>query len=140
VTQPHDEHLRNLSRWRSRPEQDLSLGFLRDYFKREVEKPHQQLAGLGALWAELVPAELASQTRLEGLTRGVLHVAVRHSGALFELDRLLRSGLQRDLITRHRGPALRRVQLRVHDFNAPYDKPSDAARRRPQPDPNTDSI
>ncbi len=123
MTQPHDEHLRNLSRWRSRPERDLSLGFLRDFFKREVEKPHKQLAGLAALWAELVPAELASQARLEGLTRGVLHVAVRHSGALFELDRLLRSGLQRDLITRHKGPALRRVQLRLHDFNADFDAP-----------------
>jgi hypothetical protein len=64
------------------------------------------------LWTDLVPAELVAHSRLEGLSRGVLRVAVDSSSHLFELDRLLRGGLEQRLITSHKGPAFRRVQLR----------------------------
>ena len=98
---------------RQRHEPDLSLAFLADTFEREVARPHRQLGDLAPLWAELVPPALASHTRLEALRRGVLTVAVDTSAHLYEIDRLLRGGLQRELIVRHRGPAFRRVKLRV---------------------------
>ena len=45
----------------------------------------------------------------------MLRVAVDSSARLYELDRLLRSGLQKQLISQSKGPAVRRVQLRVND-------------------------
>jgi hypothetical protein len=43
----------------------------------------------------------------------VLRVSVDSSGRLYELDRLLRGGVLDELITRHKGKALRRVDLKV---------------------------
>jgi len=108
-----NHHLHRLRQWRAKYKRDTSLGFLEDTFKRDTERPHKQLQSIIALWHELVPAELAGKTTLEGLSRGVLRVAVDSSAALYELDHLLRSSLQRELITRHKGTALRRIQLRV---------------------------
>ena len=87
-------------------------------FQRQIAKPFKQVQSLVALWERLVPAELLSHTRLEGLNHGVLRVAVDSSTYLYELDRLLRQGLQDQLITRHKGPAFRRVQLRVAEEGA----------------------
>ena len=109
----YQQHVERLREHRAPRESGATLGFLKEQFKRDVEKPHRQLAKLVDLWAELVPAEIAAHTRLESLSRGVLRVGVDSSGHLYELDRLLRSGLQQALITRHTGPAVRRVQLRV---------------------------
>ena len=98
---------------RRRAEPDRSLAFLAEAFQRDVARPHRQLGGLATLWAELVPAPLAAHTRLESLKRGTLTVAVHSSAHHYELDRLLREGLQRELVVRHRGPAFRRVKLHI---------------------------
>lgn len=110
---PTQEHLERLQRSRSLPRPDLSLGFLQEQFKREVAKPYKQLGDLSVLWAELVPAELVKHTRLVGLSRGVLHVEVDHAAAHFEIDRLLRGGLQKRLVQSHKGGALRKVSVKV---------------------------
>ena len=106
-------HLNRMRGWRVRPEGDESLAFLNDAFRRDVARPFRQLGAVVQVWAELVPAELAGQTRLEGLSRGTLSVSVTSSAALYELDRRLRGGLERQLVVRHRGAALRRVKLRL---------------------------
>lgn len=98
---------------RVRPPGDASMGFVADYFKREVARPFKQLGDLIELWNQLLPSELTSASRLEGLSRGVLSVAVDSSARLYEIDRRLREGLEQELITRHRGPAFRRIKLRV---------------------------
>lgn len=117
-TDPADQYLRRLREWRNRREPDLTLGFLRDQFRREVVKPARQLADMAELWQELVPANIQSHTRLEAISRGVLKVTVASSARLYELDRLLRGGLEQELIKRNKGPAVRRIQLRV----APMEK------------------
>lgn len=111
----YQSHLDKLRAYRNREEPDRSLHFIKDQFKREVEKPHKQLEKLICLWAELVPDDIAKHTRLESLSRGVLRVAVDSSPRLFELDRMLRSGLEQQLIRAHKGPAIRKVQLRVSE-------------------------
>ncbi|MEZ6189732.1 MAG: DciA family protein [Phycisphaerales bacterium] len=110
---PYQSHLDGLRERRNRKDPDLSLSFLAGQFKREVQKPFEQLGKLTEIWGELVPPDLAAHTRLEGLSRGVLRVSVDSSGRLYELDRLLRGGVLDELITRHRGKALRRVDLKV---------------------------
>jgi len=103
----------DLRQSRGLPSRDLSLGYLEGFFEKQVARPARQLGDLGELWRRLVPPQLAEQTRLEALSRGVLKVAARTAGAHYELDRLLRGGLQRRLVESHRGPAFRRVQVRV---------------------------
>lgn len=115
---PYQSHLDGLRERRNRKDPDLSLGFMAGQFKREVQKPYEQLGKLTEIWGELVPAELAAHTRLEGLSRGVLRVSVDSSGRLYELDRLLRGGVFDELISRHKGKALRRVDLKVGDVKA----------------------
>lgn len=110
---PYQTHLDGLRRHRNRKDPDLSLGFMREQFKREVQKPYEQLGELTTIWSDLVPQALAAHTKLQGLSRGVLRVSVDSSGRLYELDRLLRSGVFDELVSRHRGKAVRRVDLRV---------------------------
>lgn len=107
------KHVESLRERRVRPERDLSLGFLADQFKREIARPFKQLGDLAELWNELLPAEVVSGTRLESLQRGTLSVAVDSSSRMYDLDRRLREGLERDLVTRHKGAAFRKVKLRV---------------------------
>jgi hypothetical protein len=113
--------LNRLRQFRNRPTADLSLRFMADQFKKQVEKPYKQLGNLGQLWSQLLPQELAGHTRLESFSQGVLRVGVDSSAHLYALDRLLRQGLQNELITRHTGKAIRRVQLKVSAaaFDAP---------------------
>ena len=110
---PADDYLNRLRHWRNRPDADLSLGFLKKQFDRNVRRPYQQLASIAERWYALVPPALAQHTRLKSLHRGVLRVSVDSSAWLFDLDRILRSGLERQLITQHKGPSLRRIQLKV---------------------------
>ena len=111
------DRLNQLRHWRRvRPDADLSLGFVQDQFNRQVAKPFKQLAAITKVWQEFVPVELIRHTRLDGLNRGVLHVSVNSSSRLYQLDRLLRGGLQEQIIIAHKGPALRRVKLSVANF------------------------
>lgn len=105
--------LDTLRKDRSLPTRDLTLGFMQEQFKREVAKPYQQLGGLAELWRELLPAHLVQRSKLIGLSRGVLHIEADSPAAHFAIDQLLRGGVMRELITRHRGPAIRKVQVRV---------------------------
>ena len=111
-----DRHLKRLRHWRNTSEPDLSMRFVKQQFEREVARPHKQLGRFVELWQELVPTELAQHTRLEGFSRGTLRVAVDSSPHLYELNRMLRAGLERELIRRQPGGTpLRRVKLRVSE-------------------------
>jgi predicted nucleic acid-binding Zn ribbon protein len=113
MTDPRQRHLDRLRQHRTRPEADRSLGFLKQQFKQQVEKPFKQLGDLAELWQQLVPEPLQHHSRLESFQRGTLRVVVDSSARLYELDRLLRQGLQTRLIQNHKGATLRKVQLRV---------------------------
>jgi hypothetical protein len=106
------KHLDRLRGWRNHAEKDVSMDFLKDFLKQEVERPYKQLHEIAEVWQKLVPPELVKKTRLESLSRGVLKVAVGSSAALYELERLLRSGLENEIIRAHKGPAFRKISLR----------------------------
>ena len=124
----------NLKRFRKRKVQDFDFApILADVFKREIEKPHKQLGMMVELWEKSLPPDLAAHTRLESLAKGTLRVVVDSSARLYDLDRLLRGGLQDQIITSFKGPAFRKIQLRVGDL---HDQPPAIGRRRaPPPDP-----
>lgn len=111
--QAADKRLARLRGFRNRPAPDLSLRFLGEQFKRDVQRPYQQLHAISDLWRQHIPAALLPHTRLDSLQRGTLRVTVDSSAHLYELDRLLRGGLHQRLIIEHKGPALRKIKLVV---------------------------
>lgn len=94
-----------------RPPRDVSPGFIKQLFEQQIAKPYRQLRGLGELWPQLVPADLLPHTSLQAFNRGVLRVGVDSSARLYELDRLLRQGLLRQLISAFKAGSLRSVKL-----------------------------
>ena len=108
----HDAYLQQLRQWRNRPEADRSLAFLGKQFQQQIARPHKQVAKVAAAWQALIPAELVEQTALVSLRSGVLTVQVADNAAHFQLGRLLRSGLERQLKSSC-GAALRRVRCQV---------------------------
>lgn len=99
-----------MRQWRDGRSKSDDLRFVRDQFKREVEKPFKQLADIVPIWERTVPDRLRLRTKLESLRRGVLTVHVQDSGTLYELDRELRGGIEDQLREQHPG-TLRRVKL-----------------------------
>jgi len=108
----HDRKIERLRHWRGSAARDGGLDFIADLFKRDVDRPHRQLAQFVEHWQALVPTELAERTALRSFSRGTLHVVVADSATLYQLDRQLRSGLERELRSRCKS-TLRRVKLEV---------------------------
>lgn len=101
-----------MRQWRSRPGRDQTLSFLVDHVKSHVVRPHRQVGQLAELWQELVPAEMVERTTLTSFTRGILTVHVADSATLYQLDRLLRGGIEQQLRQRC-NTTLRSVRLKV---------------------------
>lgn len=104
--------LDRLRGWRNRSPRDTTLKFLSEHVKKTVVKPHQQLGKLVEAFIESVPAPLAERTALVSLSRGVLTVHVADNVTLYEMDRLLRGGLEQQL-RKACGVTLRKVKCRV---------------------------
>ena len=71
------------------------------------------LASLRRVWVARVPAELRRHVRIEAVNRGALKIAVDSSCTLDRLARMLRGGLQRELVAAGGGCSVRRVRLHV---------------------------
>ena len=78
-----------------------------------VKEPDDVLASLRRVWVDRVPAELREHVRVEAVSRGALRIAVDSSCTLDRLARMLRGGLQRELVTAVDGCPVRRVRLHV---------------------------
>jgi hypothetical protein len=113
------QRLERLRGYRNRPERDLSLGFLSERFKREVAGPFKQLEGLIEPWRQTAPAEMIEHCRLESLRRGTLTIAVPDHSRMYELDVLMRNGLQKKLIEAMGAGQVRRIKLRLDASIAP---------------------
>lgn len=104
---PSLQQLIALRERRARPGPDLGIARTVAQTAGDAGKMQRKLGRLAALWTELVPESLASRTRLAGLHRGVLQVAVDSAATSFELDRLLRGGVLLQLQRRHTGTLVR---------------------------------
>ncbi|MEM6332079.1 MAG: DciA family protein [Planctomycetota bacterium] len=112
---PHDtlaqRRLDGLRSRRNYPDADRSMGFVKKMFQRSIADPHRRLGRAAAAWEAAVPEALRPQTRLVSLQRGVLRVEVDSSATLYELDAVLRAGLERSMQAAKVG--VRRVRLAV---------------------------
>ncbi|QDU72283.1 DciA family protein [Mucisphaera calidilacus] len=115
--------LRRTSERLRRREADLSLGFMAKQFKAEVERPWKKVEAATDVWMALLPSSIAERTRLQGLDRGVLRVGVSDSATLYELDRLLRGGVQRELQRRVKGGvvSIRKIRLSLDPLASRHD-------------------
>ncbi|HVX83587.1 MAG TPA: DciA family protein [Phycisphaerae bacterium] len=77
------------------------------WFEKAVSKPGEKLEGVLELWQRLVPGALLGRSRLLGLHRGTLNVALDSATVRAEVDGLLRGGLLRELQKESRGVVYR---------------------------------
>jgi hypothetical protein len=73
------------------------------WFEKVISKPAEKLDGITELWQALVPPNLKERSRLLGLAKGVLTVALDSATVRSELDARLRAGLLRQLQTGSKG-------------------------------------
>jgi len=79
------------------------------WYEKSVRKPAEKLEGIVELWQLYVPANIVKHSRLLGLHKGALKVAMDSAAVRAELDAQLRGGLLRTLQAASRG-SLYRVQ------------------------------
>jgi len=91
--------------------------------KHDLAKKVRQLAGLAAIWDEVIPEEIADHTALQSLNRGVLTVVVDSAAHRFQLQTLLTGGLTRHIRQRFSG-AINRIRLVPGQFDAVSLRPS----------------
>ena len=102
--------LERLRGFRNRPKKDLSLGAAIEGERKVIERAHKAVGGLGAIWAEVVPEELASRTAPAKISRGVLTVRAADASAMYELDRWMRTG-GREALAKRGATTIRRVKI-----------------------------
>ncbi len=83
---------------------------LQQFMKRTLGPRVRKLSQLAAIWDEVLPEQLRAHTALEGFANGVLTVLVDSAAHRFQIDTLLRGGLQREIQNRFSG-ALRKIRL-----------------------------
>lgn len=110
--------LMRLRSLRTKPPRDQTITAIVSRTATELSQAQRRMGELVTLWEQLVPADLARQTSLISMSRGVLHVAVDSSSVMFQLDRVLRGGVTDSLRNAYRG-SLSRIKLRLREPSAP---------------------
>jgi len=70
------------------------------------------MGSAGDIWERIVPATIRADTRLSGITGGVLHVVTGSASTSYALDRLLREGAETAIRIASEG-RITRVRMRV---------------------------
>jgi len=68
---------------------------------------------LEQIWAEIAGSAIADRTRISGLKRGVLHIAVFNAALLNELVSFHRPSLLRELQAQHAALGVRELKFRL---------------------------
>lgn len=94
-------------------ERDLSLAAtLKSTVKRDVDRAHRLCEKLDAAWIEFLPASLADRVGVLSMSAGVLVLEVETSGDKYSLERLLRGGVEKQIVALSNS-RVRRVQVRI---------------------------
>ena len=106
--------IEQLRKYRQRRERDLSIGQLVGAMGDDARKTQRRLGSLIDLWSELVPGEIEKHSRVLGVRGGVVQVQCDSASTKYELDRLLRQGLEQELRTRYPS-TLTKIRLSIGD-------------------------
>ena len=99
--------LERLRQGRVRSEADASIGRQVSGVAQRAARTQRRLGALTDVWEFVVPAEIIGRTRLTSLRGGVARVVVDSASTAYELDRMLRGGLEQQLRRRFRGTLMR---------------------------------
>jgi|TARA_B100000959_G_scaffold280757_2_gene343218 hypothetical protein len=101
-----------LQKWRTRRKQDLRIDSSMNAFCRSLKKANKKLLQMQEAWDEFVPEQLSLVAIPISFKGGILEVVVDGSPTAYKINRLIRSGLLRQLQQRCSG-TLKQVRVRV---------------------------
>ena len=104
--------LEQLRKWRARRDKDISIGATIEKLRRNLKKSNKQLTQLVEAWDELVPSHIHQNTNPISFRGGVLEVYADGSPTVYQLNRIIRAGLLRELQQRCSG-TLNQIRVRV---------------------------
>ena len=116
------EHLHDLQKRRgARSANTIPVDSIRSDITRlrtTVEKHAQRFGDAAELWERFIPANVRDDTRLSGISGGVLTVVTGSSATSYTLDRILRGGVDAEIRNASAGK-ITRVRMRVGQVNPP---------------------
>lgn len=101
---PRLARLARLAPYRGRREFDPTIDSILESTKKRARRDEKRLASFTEAWERLVPPEILASCRLVGARGSTITVEVDSSPAKYELDRLLRNGLEANLRRLYTGP------------------------------------
>ncbi len=104
--------LEQLRKWRTRPERDLSISASIVELRKSLRKSNKQLNSIIEVWDEIVPSQLYQNATPTSLRAGTLFVTVSDSSTAYQLNRLLRASLLRELQKRS-SSTLKQIKVKV---------------------------
>ena len=104
--------IEQLKKWRSSRKRDLRIDTAMNVFCRSLKKTNKQLVQIQEAWNELVPHQYHAVAIPIAFRGGILDVVVDGSPTAYQVNRLIRSGLLRQL--QQRCPCtLRQIRIRI---------------------------
>lgn len=113
---PRLARLARIAPYRRRRDFDPSIGAMLDSTKKQAKRDEKRFSSFSQAWEQLVPAEILACSRLSSTRGTTITIEVDSSPAKYELDRLLRTGLETSLRQLYNGPLTRiRTKLGAPD-------------------------
>ena len=104
--------LERLRKWRAKKQRDTSITSVILAMQKGLRKGNRQSTSLLEAWDELVPSHIATQATPVSIKKGVLEVVTDGSATSYQLNRLIRGGLLREL-QRKTKCTLRKIRVRT---------------------------
>ena len=104
--------LKQLRQWRAWRDRDISVGATIHELQRSLKKNNKHLTQLIEAWDDLVPEQIHQGANPTSFQGGVLEVFADGSPTAYQLNRLIRAGLLRELQQRCSG-TLKQIRVRV---------------------------
>lgn len=104
--------LKQIREWRARRDKDISVGATIHELQRTLKRSNKHLSQLIEAWDDLVPTRFQHSATPTSFQSGVLEVLADGSPTAYQLNRIIRSGLLRELQQRCSG-TLKQIRVRV---------------------------
>jgi len=109
------EHLRDLQKRRGASKSSIPNDSIRGDVSRmqlSIKRQAQRFGNAGEIWEQLIPAKIRQDTRLSGISAGVLTVVTGSAATSYTLDGILRGGVDAQIRAASSGKIIR-VRMRV---------------------------
>ena len=115
MDQRQQRNFEQMKAWRGPRVRDLSVGATITSIAKFATKRQRDLGEVLTTWNALCPAKLAASCTVDSLAGGILSITVTTAGAGFEISRVLRASLERELATRF-PTRIRRIKVSIGEI------------------------